>query len=269
MKSTMRGTLRAVAALLSAAASGCDSEESTSDGGTGGGVTIKLDARVVEDAGSRDSATTTDAGQSAPACHEENGACGTSADFCCEGYACGTTNLDPSLHCMKICVEHAECSTGCCAPLGDSDISVCLPQLFCPEIFCRTEEETCAGDTPCCAGLICTIFNSTPETSACKPICTQHAECATGCCAPVGTSGTSACLPQSFCPEIFCRTEDQSCLNENPCCEGLVCALLDTTPQTSACRPICERNEDCATGCCASLGKDAPSACLDKAYCGG
>jgi hypothetical protein len=269
MKGTMRQKHWVVAALLSASACGRGSVGTTADAGVDSSVTIRLDGLAARDAVSQEIATAADAGQSAPACHEENGLCGTDVDYCCDGFACGSTTLDPTFHCMKICAGHAECSTGCCAELGDSGITVCLPQLFCPEIFCSSEEETCGSDTPCCAGLACAVFDTTPPTSACKPICTQHSECSTGCCAELGDSGITVCLAQSFCPEIFCRTEDESCLGENPCCKDLVCAVFSTTPQTSACKPICERHEDCATGCCASLGTDSPSACLDKIYCGG
>jgi hypothetical protein len=269
MKGTMRRMLWVVAAALSASACGRDSVGTTADAGVDSSVTIRLDGLVARDAVSQEISTAADAGQSPPACHEENGLCGTDVDYCCDGFACGSTTLDPTFHCMKICAGHAECSTGCCAELGDSGIGVCLPQLFCPEIFCSGEEETCGSGTPCCAELACAVFDTTPPTSACKPICTQHAECSTGCCAELGDSGITACLAQSFCPEIFCLAEDESCLGENPCCKDLVCAVFNTTPQTSACKPICERHEDCATGCCASLGTDSPSACLDKIYCGG
>ena len=254
---------------LTAEGCGRGSVGATSDAAADGiATTIKLDAPPGADAAPPDASVVGDSGSGVPACHGENGVCGTSVDYCCEGYACGTTNLEPTPHCMKMCVGHSECSTGCCAPLGDSSITVCLPQLFCPDIFCSTEDQACVGDVPCCDGLACAVFDTTPPTSVCKRVCTRHEECATGCCAPLGTSGINVCLAQSFCPALFCRTEDQSCLDENPCCDGLVCAVFSTTPVTSACRPICERHEDCATTCCASLGKDYPSACLDKTYCG-
>lgn len=228
-------------------------------------TTIRLDAPLARDAAPRDASAASDWVPVTPACHGENGICGTSTDFCCEGFACGTTNLDPTPHCMKVCAGHAECATGCCAPLGDSSFMVCLPQLFCPEIFCSTEDQPCASDIPCCDGLACAVFDTT--TSVCKKICTQHEDCPTGCCAPLGRSGISACLPQSFCPTLFCRTEDQSCLDENPCCDELVCVVFQTTPVTSACRPICTQHQDCDTRCCLPLGPDSPSACLDETYC--
>jgi hypothetical protein len=199
MKGTMRRKHWVVAALLSASACGRGSVGTTADAGVDSSVTIRLDGLAARDAVSQEIATAADAGQSAPACHEENGLCGTDVDYCCDGFACGSTTLDPTFHCMKICAGHAECSTGCCAELGDSGITVCLPQLFCPEIFCRTEDESCLGENPCCKDLVCAVFSTTPQTSACKPICERHEDCATGCCASLGTDSPSACLDKIYC----------------------------------------------------------------------
>lgn len=267
MRKTRVGTCWLIGMALIAKGCGEDSVGASRDGAADGAKTvINLDPTPKPDAASTEVTVVGDSGSGVSACHGENGACGTSADFCCEGFACGTTNSEPTPHCMKKCASHGECSTGCCAPLGDSGITVCLSRLFCPDIFCSAEEQPCASDAPCCEGLACAVFST---TSVCKRVCTRHEECATGCCAPLGTSGTKACLAESYCPTVFCGTEDQSCLDQNPCCEGLVCAVFPTTPATSACRPICKQNKDCETGCCASLGKDHPNACLDKTYCGG
>jgi hypothetical protein len=266
MQSKTRWALLLVGPLLAAWACDSGSVGTSADAAVDRVVPpIRLDAPGAGDAPARDTALPGDSGQ--PICHVENGACGTSEDLCCEGYACGTTHLVQTPHCMKICTGHAECATGCCSGLGDSGITVCLPQVFCPDIFCGVEDQSCGLDEPCCDGLACAVLGTTQTTSLCKPVCTQHAECATGCCAPLGSSGVSACLPQSYCPSVFCLAEDESCRDADPCCEGLVCVLFETEPPTSACRPICEQHGDCATSCCVPLGKDDPSACLDKTYC--
>jgi hypothetical protein len=268
MQSKTKWTLLAVAAWLSAAACDGGSVGASSDAAVDRvGPTIKLDAPGAGDASARDASPGADSGQ--PICHVENGACDTSDDLCCEGYACGTTHLVQTPHCMKICGEHAECTTGCCSGLGDSGITVCLPQVFCPDLFCSSEDQRCGIDEPCCDGLACAVLGTAQPTSLCKEVCTQHSACATGCCAPLGGSGVSVCLPQNYCPSVFCLAEDESCLEGDPCCEGLVCVRFETDPPTSACRPICEQHSECASSCCVPLGVNEPSACLDKIYCGG
>jgi hypothetical protein len=245
----------------------------TSRSGVDGGGTILLtyDGGVVSpEVGPTTPIVFVDAGQDLSTCHEENGLCGIVGEYCCPGFTCGSTNLNSVFHCLKNCVAPTECTTGCCAPLGTSGTTVCLPQAFCPSLFCRAEEQTCQGELACCEGLACAILGTTTKTSACKKICTQHDECATGCCSLLGTSGIKVCLPQSYCPSVFCRVAEQTCQGENPCCDGLTCAIFpatSTTPATSACKKICKENIDCPTDCCVSLGVDAPSACLEKSYC--
>lgn len=249
-------------------ASACDSGSvgaSTDAAVDRAATTVRLDAPLASDAPTQ--GPTTDAAQAT--CHGENGACGTSDDVCCDGYTCGTTHLIQTPHCMKLCTQHTECTTGCCTGLGDSGITACLPQVFCPDLFCGALDQGCGTDTPCCDGLACAILGTaSASTGVCKQVCTQHTECSTGCCAPLGSSGVSVCLPQSYCPSVYCLTEDRSCRDAGPCCEGLVCVLFETEPPTSTCRPICKQHADCPTGCCVPLGPDHPSACLDKTYCG-
>lgn len=265
----------------------CSSERlpETRDGSTADArVIVKLDGKREPTAGSGMGGATgdsahggatgdaaggapTDASAVVPACHTAGGPCNTAIDYCCAGFSCGSTSLEPGYHCLKNCSAHSECATGCCAPLGDTSITVCLDPLFCPAVFCHQAEQTCLDGLPCCEGLACAVFGTTTESSACKPVCTDHGDCATGCCAPLGDSGTQVCLEQSFCPSVFCLAEDVACQGGLPCCEGLVCALFATTPRTSACKPVCKENKDCATGCCVSLGADYPSACLDRTFC--
>jgi hypothetical protein len=235
--------------------------------GSGGALGGAGGAGPTAGAGGSAGSTTSDAGQVTPVCQVEGGPCNTGSDYCCDGFTCGATSLQSGYYCMKNCVAHGECSTGCCAPLGDSGITVCLDQVFCPSIFCHKAEEPCLDGLPCCEGLACAVFGTTTQTSACKPRCTDHAECATGCCAPLGDSGIKVCLGQSYCPSVFCLAEDEPCQGGLPCCDGLVCAVFETSPPSSACKPICEENADCESECCVSLGTDAPSACLDKSFC--
>jgi hypothetical protein len=245
----------------------------TSGGGGEGGGTILLpyDGSVLSpESGPMTPILLVDAALNIPACRQENGLCGTVGEYCCPGLTCGSTNVNPVFHCLKNCVAHAECATGCCAQLGTSGMTVCLPQPFCPSLFCRTLEQTCQGELGCCEGLACAVLGTTTKTSACKKLCTQHVDCDTGCCAPLGLSGNKVCLAPSYCPSVFCRTLEQTCQGENPCCDGLTCAIFPatpTTPATSACKKICKENKECPTNCCVSLGVDAPSACLETSYC--
>jgi hypothetical protein len=209
-----------------------------------------------------------DAGQGSFACWELGGLCNTPTDFCCAGFSCASTSTEPGYHCKQNCTAHGECATGCCAPLANTGISICLDPIYCPSIFCHKEEQACLDNLTCCDGFACAVFNSTtPQTSACKPICTHNTDCATGCCAPLGNTGTSVCLDPNYCPSLSCHRAEEACAGDMACCDGLMCVIFSTTPGTSACKPTCLKNKDCATGCCALLGTGYPGACLDASNC--
>jgi hypothetical protein len=209
-----------------------------------------------------------DAGQGTLACWPEGGPCNTATDFCCAGFSCASTSTEPGYHCKKDCTAHGECPSGCCAPLANTGISICLDPIYCPSIFCHKEEQDCLDTLTCCNGLACALFNTTTsQTSACKQICKQHADCTTGCCAPLGNTGTSVCLDPIYCPSSSCHKAEEACAGDLACCDGLLCVSFPTSPVSSACKATCKQNKDCATGCCALLGSGYPGACLDKSYC--
>lgn len=130
---------------------------------------------------------------------------------------------------------------------------------------CREEGQSCEDATDCCAGSTCAGTSTEPGGYRCKRNCTAHVECQTGCCALLTGTTTTVCLDRAFCPSVFCHEEEQSCADDYVCCEGFACAVFD--PETSACKPVCERNTDCQSGCCVPLGNTGVSVCLDEIYC--
>jgi hypothetical protein len=239
--------------------------------GTGGTMWLGPDAPVagaaggVGGTGGVDGASAGEAGPGTLACREEGGACETATD-CCAGSTCVDTSTDPGgYRCKRNCTAHAQCQTGCCAPLVGSGTSVCLDGAYCPSIFCHKEEQACQDNYTCCDGMACAVFDA--QTSACKRICAQNADCQTGCCVLLEKAGVSICLDAIYCRSAVCRPAEQACGEDAACCDGLLCVGFATNPVTTACKPTCTKNQDCPTGCCALLGSGTLRACLDRSYC--
>lgn len=130
-------------------------------------------------------------------CHQEEQACADNYT-CCEGFACAVFDPQTSA-CKPVCKQNTDCQTGCCVPLGKTEVSVCLDAIYCRSVTCHQAEEACAGDYTCCDGLICVVLSTTPVTGSCKTICASNQDCPTGCCALLGTGMPGACLDKSYC----------------------------------------------------------------------
>jgi len=48
---------------------------------------------------------------------------------CCEDTICVSDGA--SSVCAAVCTSNAQCNSGCCAPVSDTDKSVCSPDAFC------------------------------------------------------------------------------------------------------------------------------------------
>lgn len=60
---------------------------------------------------------------------------------------------------------------------------------------CLDAPEPCGDHVECCEGSLCVM---TGDEIACRPDCTEDAECETGCCAHLLGGGT-ACLAVDYC----------------------------------------------------------------------
>lgn len=130
-------------------------------------------------------------------CRQEEAAC--QDDFgCCGGLACAVFDAQTSA-CKPVCTQNTDCPSGCCVPLGTSEVSVCLDAVYCRSVTCHQAEEACAADAACCEGMTCVVFSTNPVTSACKTTCTRNQDCPTGCCALLGSGNPGACLDKSYC----------------------------------------------------------------------
>lgn len=138
----------------------------------------------------------TGAGGTTGACTQIGTPCNTTAPECCPGLLCvGSTSADYA-GCRQPCAGATDCASGCCIPFSNiPDKGFCGDALLCQ---CAGLDETCGGARSCCSGFTCTTFDAT-NALACKPVCTQNADCTTNCCVAIPGTTDSACLPPSFC----------------------------------------------------------------------
>lgn len=60
---------------------------------------------------------------------------------------------------------------------------------------CLDASAPCGDDVDCCEGSLCVMAG---DEIACRPDCTEDADCETGCCAHL-LGGGSACLALDYC----------------------------------------------------------------------
>lgn len=63
--------------------------------------------------------------------------------------------------------------------------------------LCLQPGDLCSQGS-CCAGAIC-VVDGNAQIEVCAAACTSGATCNSGCCAPVGATGSMACAPASYC----------------------------------------------------------------------
>lgn len=155
---------------------------------------------TTEDAGSAESPA--DAGQAsspeaaAPACLATGADCARDPSACCNGSTCVYNVADPSKSvCAANCLNGSQCASGCCTVLIEGSSAVCAPAAFCASA-CSQPGEGCASTT-CCGNGVC--VNSTVDGIRCAARCVAHAQCKSGCCAPLDNTGELVCSPPTFC----------------------------------------------------------------------
>jgi len=105
--------------------------------------------------------------------------------------------------CTAACANNSDCVSGCCAPLNDGT-RACNVALFCASnAACFSPVGgACSGDMDCCretTGLqnptACTCVGAACN---CAALCSQHSDCASGCCAR-RSDGVRVCAAASAC----------------------------------------------------------------------
>jgi hypothetical protein len=140
------------------------------------------------------------AGASNGSCHQNGEQCADSRD-CCANAVCNNTAGALALNgCHPICMQNADCSTGCCVPLTGSTRGICAEAMWCG---CGMSGAACGSQLPaCCGDQICLANDTTRASYACQKRCTTNADCPTKCCVAIPTLGMSACLDPMYCPAM-------------------------------------------------------------------
>lgn len=108
-----------------------------------------------------------------------------------------------SSHCACECNAGEQCHSGCCAPVTDTNYSVCASESICNP-SCAATSAACSVNSDCCgfaghpAEAICISTDS-----VCHAVCSSGTDCKSGCCAgttlPDGDAGMSVCAAASNC----------------------------------------------------------------------
>lgn len=197
-------------------------------------------------------------------CYPEGSTCSGNPAACCLGLMCVVDARSPvNGTCARLCVSGIDCTTGCCEPLTTGTASVCAPALYCSPT-CRSTGSSCL-DNPgaCCPNTTCAYTSLLASTPSCAAFCAFNSDCASGCCAPLG-SGASVCADPSYCASNCLPAGTRPCGLGTDCCPGSYC-ISDAINQI--CLPLCTSNTQCSTGCCAAPNGNGVYVCTDPAYC--
>ena len=193
--------------------------------------------------------------------------CQTEGDVCIPPIPAGMPLLPSQSaerpYCLAYtCMTYEEASCFCTGEAGKQYPS-CKTGPAAVAGICNGEGSACGtapGNKECCGGLQCSLTNATSGT--CRKTCTTGTDCDTGCCTDVKDNGQLVCAPASACTNP-CKKRGEACqANGGDCCNGT--CVTSTDPDQAGCRPVCNKNEDCDTGCCqlfqnASYGFCAPT----------
>ncbi|HEY7372119.1 MAG TPA: hypothetical protein VIF57_08180 [Polyangia bacterium] len=173
-------------------------------------------------------------------CTKRGQTCASNAD-CCNGVCVMDANPDWN-GCRPGCTTNADCDTGCCTLFANSTTGFC------------TDAGYCGCGAACAAGSSCTTFDN--RTYACRPDCTDAADCASQCC--------SGDIPGA--DHGVCLTTECGC--PGGCMPGEAC-LSDDGGATYACVKKCTQASDCSSMCCSQPIPDKTyGTCLLPAACG-
>jgi hypothetical protein len=117
---------------------------------------------------------------------------------------------------------------------------------------------------PCCSGLSC-VDVGCGYAMVCVQTCSDASECESGCCTDLRDTGELVCAPQSACDNP-CKKIGEDCMQgTGDCCRG-TCVESDFA-EYDGCRPMCNVNTDCESGCCELFSNQTYGFCVDSKFC--
>jgi hypothetical protein len=159
------------------------------------------------------------------------------------------------------CMTFDQASCFCTGPAG-AQFDSCGYGPAAVAGLCMIEGASCT-DTACCDGLRCTAISTTSRI--CYKPCANNTDCTTGCCTDLKDTGDLECAPAAACQNP-CVKRGGSCTTSTTCCNGT--CVDSTAPDKAGCRPVCNTNADCDTGCCVLFANQPFGFCTSIGYCG-
>jgi hypothetical protein len=178
------------------------------------------------------------------------GASCTASKDCCEG-ECGSggTCVLPEVRCVaggKSCTADSQCCSANCAS------GTCAQSLFCDSVGVA-----CDSSADCCS---VRCVSGSCASNACRSVadsCASDGDCCSGVC----EYGKCQALGGSS----TCKTLGEACGIGGECCStnctGGTC--MPSSPSGGAPGEICYRDDDCASGMCATPAPGEPGRCAD------
>ncbi len=161
------------------------------------------------------------------------------------------------------CMTFQEASCFCNGSLGSQDPRCGDGPAFALEM-CVSEGASCETDSDCCGTRVC--LDQGRGRLRCSQTCSDDSECESGCCADYLEIGTAICAAAEEC-ESPCKRSGEICQEDSECCLS-ECVTGTENPDFVGCRAGCNRDEDCATGCCQVYSNATWGFCVVAKYCG-
>jgi len=293
MRTTLLGVLTSCLLWSACGDSGSDGDDTAGTGGTGagtGGVSAATGGTGGDggtgggNGGTGGTVITGPAIDSAPPDWMAPADCGGVGELC-EGIFCGGTAICQSIgnvcvpglvggafpsksaetpYCAAFtCMTFEQASCFCTGPAGETVDACSSPGALAG--LCEGQGASC-NDATCCEGLDC-VEGSRTDRMVCEQTCTTDDDCDSGCCTDLRDTGVTICAPQSACDNP-CKKEGEACTSSdtgNDCCRG---SCVDSeVADFAGCRPYCNVNADCDTGCCELFANQTYGFCVPSLYC--
>jgi hypothetical protein len=194
--------------------------------------------------------------------------CQLIGDVCIPAFAAGSSALPSKSadhpYCAAFtCMTFEEASCFCTGPAGDTQPACSSPEALAG--LCVGPGSDCSEEA-CCDGLSCVSDGYSGRV--CEQTCASGDECETGCCTDLRDTGDMICAEQSACDNP-CKKRGEACMGSETsnggCCRGS--CVESTNSDFAGCRPTCNVNEDCDTGCCQLFDQSTYGFCADARYC--